>query len=109
MSLSVVVDGVALAEADARAFWDRFSRYMDDHPRDLVGFAKAEGLASVHPQMGADGAVLVASRTALQRPYANASSGSATKPTSQPSSGSPGHQSRGNRNQGGSKSSKKRG
>ena len=101
MSLSVLVDGVALSEADARAFWDRFSRYMDDHPRDLVGFAKSEGLASVHPQMGASGAMLVASRTAPQQPYANASN--------QPSSGSPSHQARPKRHQPPSKSPKKRG
>ncbi len=101
MSLSVLVDGVALAEGEARAFWDRFSRYMDEHPRDLVGFAKSEGLASVHPQMGSAGAVLVASKTSPQRPYANAAS--------QPSSGSPGHHSRPKRNQSPSKSPKKRG
>jgi hypothetical protein len=76
--LRVVIDGVALAEAEARAFWDRFSVYMEEHPRDLAGFAKSEGLTSVEPQMGGGGATLACSRTAAQTPYANAraSSGS---------------------------------
>jgi hypothetical protein len=83
--LSVRIDGIALSDDEARAFWDRFSLYMDEHPRDLAGFAKSEGLASVEPQMGGSGgAVLVGSKSAPQRPYANA--------TAQASSGSPGHQ-----------------
>jgi hypothetical protein len=97
VTLRVVIDGVALAEAEARAFWDRFSLYMDEHPRDLAGFAKTEGLASVSPEMGAGGAVLVGSRTAAQKPYANARA----------SSGSPDHQRGGGGGALGAKSSKK--
>jgi hypothetical protein len=68
--LEVLVDGVALPEEEARAFWKRFSDHMETNKGDLAGFAKAEGLASVHPAMGPEGARLVASRSAPQRPYA---------------------------------------
>jgi len=70
--LSVVVDGVALPEADARAFWERFSAYMDAHRGDLAGFARVEGFASVRPVVGEDGPELVVSRSASQVPYRNA-------------------------------------
>lgn len=71
-ALKVLVDGVALPEAEARALWSRFSAHMEAHRGDLEGFAKAEGFASVHPVMGAEGAELHASRTAAQRPYQTA-------------------------------------
>jgi hypothetical protein len=75
--LEVLVDGIALPEDEARAFWKRFSDHMEEHRGDLAGFAKAEGLASVRPAMGPKGARLVASRTAPQEPYAPARSGEA--------------------------------
>lgn len=71
-ALAVVVDGTKLPEAEGRAFWERFSAYMEAHRGDLAGFAKNEGFASVHPEMGKDGAVLVASKTATQKAYATA-------------------------------------
>jgi hypothetical protein len=71
-ALRVVVDGKPLPDAEARAFWQRFSHWMDAHVGDLAGFAKTEGLASVVPEMDAGTPVLVASRTAPQRPYAPA-------------------------------------
>ena len=77
-ALSVTVDGVPMPEAEARAFWKRFSAHMDAHKGDLAGFAKAEGYASVHPGVGPSGAVIVVSRTAPQGPYRNVSSGSKT-------------------------------
>jgi hypothetical protein len=67
--LAVLVDAVALPEAEARAFWNRYSDWMQDHPGDLEGFARAEGLASVHPEMHRGRAVLVASHKGPQRPY----------------------------------------
>jgi hypothetical protein len=67
--LRVVVDGEPLADEPAASFWKRFSAWMDAHPGDLGGFARSEGIASVHPEMHEGGPVLVASRTALQRPY----------------------------------------
>jgi hypothetical protein len=70
--LAVVVDGVPLPEAEARAFWERFSAHMDASKGDLAGFAKAEGLSSVHPEMRNGEPVLVASRSAPQRPYTTA-------------------------------------
>jgi len=106
-TLRVVIDGTALAEEDARAFWDRFSHYMEEHPRDLGGFAKQEGLASVHPEMGAGGAVLVGSRTAPQKAYANAPSSPHVGPGRHASSGSPDHQKGGGAGSRGGKSSKK--
>ncbi|MBV9948134.1 MAG: hypothetical protein JOZ69_14865 [Myxococcales bacterium] len=71
-SLRVVVDGETLPDPEARAFWKRFSEWMDGHHGDLAGFAQAEGFASVHPEMAASGPVLVASRSDPQRPYATA-------------------------------------
>lgn len=68
-ALAVLVDTVALPEAEAQAFWKRYSDWMQHHPGDLEGFAKAEGLATVHPEMHHGRAVLVASHTGTQRPY----------------------------------------
>jgi hypothetical protein len=68
--LSVLVDGAPLPEAEAVAFWDRFSRWMEEHRGDLAGFATQEGYASVHPGVDGDRPVLRASKTAGQRPYA---------------------------------------
>ena len=72
-SLSVLVDGALMPEAEARAFWTRFSDHMEAHKGDLAGFAKSEGFVSVRPAMGADGARLIVSKTAAQVPYRNAS------------------------------------
>jgi hypothetical protein len=70
--LSVVLDGEPLPTQECIAFWKRFSTWMDEHPGDLAGFAKGEGLASVHPEMHDGAPVLVASRTAAQGPYTTA-------------------------------------
>jgi hypothetical protein len=72
MPLRVLVDGIPMAEADGRAFWQRFSAWMEEHRGDLAGFSEAEGFASVHPELHAGEPVLIASRTAPQKPYANA-------------------------------------
>ena len=82
-SLRVVVDGETLPDPEARAFWKRFSEWMDGHHGDLAGFARAEGFASVHPEMAASGPVLVASRSDPQRPYTTAV-GPRTSPTRSP-------------------------
>jgi hypothetical protein len=78
--LRVILDGEPLPTAEAIAFWKRFSTWMDEHPGDLAGFAKGEGLASVHPEMHDGGPVLVASRTAPQRPYGVAAKKKASRP-----------------------------
>jgi len=70
--LRVVLDGEALPAQDAALLWSRFSSWMEAHPGDLAGFARSEGLASVHPEVHGGAPVLVASRTARQRPYAAA-------------------------------------
>jgi hypothetical protein len=69
--LAVLVDGVPMPEAEGRAFWGRFSAYMEEHRGDLAGFAKQEGFASVHPAMEGGRAVLLASRSAPQKAYAS--------------------------------------
>jgi hypothetical protein len=69
-ALAVLVDGEPLPAEEARAFWGRFSAYMEEHKGDLSGFAKLEGFASVHPAMQNGEAILLASRTSAQRPYA---------------------------------------
>jgi hypothetical protein len=70
--LRVVVDGKPLPDDEARAFWERFSAWMEEHAGDLAGFARAESLASVHPEMHGGAPVLVGSRTAAQKAYASA-------------------------------------
>jgi hypothetical protein len=72
MPLRVLLDDTPLAEPDARALWQRFSAWMETHEGDLAGFARAEGFSSVHPEIRGGEPVLVASRTAAQRPYASA-------------------------------------
>jgi hypothetical protein len=71
-ALRVLVEGVALSDEEARAIWRRFSAWMDANVGDLAGFARAEGFASLHPEMHDGSPVLVASRTASQRPYVTA-------------------------------------
>ena len=83
-TLRVVIDGEELAPEEARAFWARFSEYMEANKGDLSGFAKAEGFTSVHPQMGAEGAVLAVSRTELQKAYSNVSKGGSKDGSSAP-------------------------
>jgi hypothetical protein len=72
MALRVLIDGTPLAEPESRALWQRFSAWMDEHVGDLGGFARAEGFMSVHPELHDGEPVLVASRSAPQRPYASA-------------------------------------
>jgi hypothetical protein len=90
--LGVVVDGQALPEEEARAFWGRFSDHMDANRGDLRGFAEKEGLASVHPTMQGDRPVLVASRSGTQKPYTNAPTVKPPEAARGASSGSPGPQ-----------------
>ena len=87
--LGVTVDGQALSEEDARAFWGRFSDHMDANRGDLRGFAEKEGLASVHPTMQGDRPVLVASRFGTQKPYTNAPTVRPREAARGQSSGSP--------------------
>jgi len=70
--LRVLVDGEPLPTEEGIAFWKRFSAWMEEHPGDLGGFASSEGLTSVNPEMHAGAPVLVASRTAAQKPYTTA-------------------------------------
>jgi hypothetical protein len=71
-ALRVLVDGVFLSDDEARTMWQRFSTWMDGNKGDLAGFARAEGFASLHPEMHGGSPVLVASRTAGQKPYTTA-------------------------------------
>jgi hypothetical protein len=70
--VKVVVDGQTMPDADARAFWERFSAWMEDNPGDLGGFAKKEGFASVHPTVESGTPVLRVSKSAAQQPYSPA-------------------------------------
>src|SRR4051812_6764200 len=67
--LGVLVDGVALPDAEAHAIWDRFSMWMEEHRGDLRGFAEREGFLSVHPGVDGDRPVLRISQTVIQQPY----------------------------------------
>jgi hypothetical protein len=71
-TLAVLIDGEALPGEEAVSFWKRFSTWMEEHPGDLGGFATSEGLVSVQPEMHAGSPVLVASRSAPQKPYTSA-------------------------------------
>jgi hypothetical protein len=72
MALRAFLDAAPLSEPEARALWQRFSAWMEEHAGDLAGFARAEGFASVHPELHGGEPVLVVSKTAPQRPYASA-------------------------------------
>lgn len=71
-ALSVIIDGTPLPDDEARDMWNRFSAHMEENRGDLAGFAKKEGFASVHPEVGGGRAVLVISRSAPQRAYTSA-------------------------------------
>ena len=62
-----------MADADARAFWKRFSDHMEQNRGDLAGFAKSEGFASVRPAVENGAAVLIASHSDAQVPYTSVS------------------------------------
>jgi hypothetical protein len=83
-ALKVMVDGVALGDDEARDLWKRFSAWMDANPSDLAGFAKAEGFASLHPEMHGGSPVLVASHAASQRPYTTAPKKPGSEPRPKP-------------------------
>jgi hypothetical protein len=70
--LRVILDGVPMPAEEALAFWRRFSEWMEGHVGDLAGFAAAEGLQSVRPELHGGAPVLVASRSKPQAPYATA-------------------------------------
>jgi hypothetical protein len=80
--LVVLVDGVALPDDEARALWERFSDFMEEHRGDLAGFAAREGFLSIHPGVENGRPVLRASHKEGQRPYAATSpaGGSGTIP-----------------------------
>lgn len=56
--LAVEVNGTPMAESEARALWERFSAWMEDHRGDFVGFARAEGFTSVQPGVNAGRPIL---------------------------------------------------
>jgi hypothetical protein len=68
--LAVTVDGAPLPDGDARALWERFSAWMEEHKGDLGGFAKAEGFQSIRPDVEGGQPILRASREAAQEAYA---------------------------------------
>jgi hypothetical protein len=68
-ALAVLVDGVALPADEARALWQSFSDWMEEHRGDLAGFAAKEGFLSIHPGVDNGRPVLLASRTKPQQPY----------------------------------------
>ena len=73
------VDGELLPEAEAKALWARFSTHMESNRGDLLGFAKAEGFASVQPAVEGGKPLLVASRSAPQGPYVSVASSEGSK------------------------------
>jgi hypothetical protein len=55
----VSLAGKLLADDEARALWEAFSAYMDEHRGDFAGFAKLRGYESVRPEYQRGRAVLV--------------------------------------------------
>lgn len=70
--LAVTIDGVALADDEARALWREFSAHMEANRGDVSGFAAKKGYASVAPQYQEGRAVLVVWVTATPPKPANA-------------------------------------
>ena len=60
--LAVEIDGAALSDDEARAIWEAFSAWMDDHRGDMAGFARERGYASVEPTYRRGRAVLIVRR-----------------------------------------------
>jgi hypothetical protein len=87
----VTVDGKLRPEEEARAFWQRFSAHLEAHKGDLEGFAKSEGLASVHPEVDPEGALLVATHSGPPRAYTRAPKRSGGSPKPQSRETSPPH------------------
>ena len=50
MPLLAFIDGTPLAEAEARALWQRFSAWMEEHAGDLAGFARVGGVFERAPR-----------------------------------------------------------
>jgi hypothetical protein len=74
-ALAVLVDGAPMPDDAARGLWERFSAWMEEHRGDLLGFARQEGYASVHPGVEDGRAVLRVSMRDPQRPYVPAGAG----------------------------------
>jgi hypothetical protein len=53
--LAAVVGGKALPPDEARALWETFSAYMQNHKNDFAGFARQQGFA--HARVAAHGGV----------------------------------------------------
>jgi hypothetical protein len=88
--LIVLVDGTALPEPESRSLWQRFSAWMEEHKGDLAGFARAEGFASVHPELHGGEPALVVSRTLAQKPYTSAATKRGRPVTGKPTPKRPG-------------------
>jgi len=59
-NLAAFVDGVALAEEQARDLWKRFSEWMGEHKGDMEGFGKQNGYTQITPEYRGGRAVLIA-------------------------------------------------
>jgi hypothetical protein len=66
--LAAVVDGKPSEPADAKALWERFSAYMDEHQGDFDGFAKEEGLLAARVDVVQGVPTLTLSSTAERAP-----------------------------------------
>jgi hypothetical protein len=105
MTLAVKIDGTALPDDEARAMWERFSAWMEEHRGDLAGFAKQEGFASAHPGVENGKPILLLSRNAAQRPYAPVAQDESSSPRA--SAGSKGRHDASRSPQGSGRKSKK--
>jgi hypothetical protein len=75
-NLAVLVDGKPMEDDQARALWERFSRYLDEHRLDFAGFAKSEGYADVRPESRGGRALLIVTTHGAAAPRGGSNSGS---------------------------------
>ncbi len=68
--LAAIVDGKELKEPDARALWEEFSLYLDDHQLDFKGFAEKKGWSAVKPEHKGGRAVLIVVTVPKAKPSA---------------------------------------
>jgi hypothetical protein len=72
-ALAVEIDGTPLPADEARALWEEFSQYLDEHELDFDGFAKRKGFTSVRPTHKGGRALLLVEtgRTKARAPTAS--------------------------------------
>ncbi len=88
--LSVVRDGVELAEEQARALWRAFSEHMERSQGDLEGFARDHGFVGARTERRRGKAVLLVWSSASIPPSRRSDPPSANRRAAKPRAARPG-------------------